>query len=171
MLQNHLSYDAAALKSRLIQRHGSDLGAIVFDAEENRRRAQDARVAELTTTLSALHSEISARCQAAGELRAKSQAQLEAEYARYMKLCDELAKIDAIEQAAFASQSTLALEIQKQIRDIALPRVNEKELQALANYASADSERLRSVDKQLPPLNPPPSELGRINMGVGLQRP
>jgi hypothetical protein len=36
MLAN-MNYDPAALKARLIQRHGTDIGQIVFDAELNRR--------------------------------------------------------------------------------------------------------------------------------------
>jgi hypothetical protein len=171
MLQNHLDYDQGALKKRLTQRHGGDLGSLVFDAEVNRRKAQDALVAELTAELNTLQSEISACCEVAGERRAKSLARLEADYAVYLKLCEEETQLDSIDQAAFASKSARARDIQAQIRDIALPRASEKELQALSNYASADSERLRSVDKKLPPLNTPHSELGRINMNVGLQKP
>jgi hypothetical protein len=37
MLNNSLDNDPAALKARIVQRHGRDLGLIVFAAEVNRR--------------------------------------------------------------------------------------------------------------------------------------
>jgi hypothetical protein len=171
MIQSNPSYDPVALKARLVQRHGSDLGTIVFDAEIIRRGRQDARAAELGAELTTLHAETNALLNVAGERRAKSKAGLEAAYSVYLALCDEDAKADSLAQAEIAPLAARSLDIQEQMRNISQPRVSERELSALALYASADSERLRSVDKKLPPLNAPHSELGRINMNVGLQKP
>jgi hypothetical protein len=172
MLRSNSSYDPVALKARLVQRHGSDLGGIVFAAEIIRRGAQDARAAELTMELDALHAEISALSQAAGERRAKSQLRLEATFAAYKAQCNEDAKLDSAEQAQISPLTARSLDIQQQMRNISLPRIAEHELSELALYASTGSERLRSLGKTVPPLDaPPPSELARINMGVGLQKP
>jgi hypothetical protein len=167
MLQNHPSYDSEALRLRLVQRHGADLGAIVYDAEVNRRCAQDARAVELNNELRALHAEISTLRHAAGERRTKSRETLEAAYAEYRTLCSEEAKIDSIEQAVFASKSALSLEMQKQLRDITLPRITEREMLDFARRTSANAELLRSFDKKLPPLEAPPlSVLAKINLAL-----
>jgi hypothetical protein len=172
MQQSHLEYDSVALRTRLIQRHGTDLGEIVYNAELSRRRTQDARAAELSNELTTLHAEMSALRHAAGQRRAKSEGPLAAAYSAYLELCNTEAQAETAEQAQLAPMNARSIAVQQQMRDISLPRLSERELQNLAIYSSANSERLRSVDKKLPPLDaPPPTALGKINMGVGLQRP
>jgi len=58
MQLQHMNYDATALKARLVQRHGSDVGEMVFNAEVNRRALQDARAAEMNTELAAINVQI-----------------------------------------------------------------------------------------------------------------
>lgn len=172
MQQNHLEYDSATLRARLIQRHGTDLGTIVYDAELSRRQAQDVRASELSNELIAVQAETSALLRAHGERRAKSQEQLAGAYAGYIDTCNETAKLDSFEQATIAPLTARARELQQQMRDIALPRLSERELQNLAVFYSADAAQLRAVGKQLsPPASPPPTALAKINMSVGLQKP
>jgi hypothetical protein len=172
MQNNFLAYDSTALKSRLVTRHGVDLGTFVFDAEVRRRQLQDARAAELSAELTALHLEVSTLSQAAGERRAKSELRLKGVYAAYMTMCDAEAQADAAEQAQISTLTNHGIELQQQMRNISLPRLSERELQDLAVYTSTNSDRLRSVDKQMPPIETPSlTALGRINMSVGLQKP
>jgi len=172
MLPNHVDYDPSHLKARLVQQHGAVLGAIVFDAEFARRQMQDARAAELTAELATLNAEISKLRHAAGERRAKAQVQLTAAYSEYLALCSEDAMIESSEEATIAPLTARSLDLQQQMRDIALPRLSERELQDVALFASTNAERLRASDKKLPPLDAPPlSELARINGSVELQKP
>jgi hypothetical protein len=172
MQQNHLDYDSATLRARLIQRHGTDLGTIVYNAESSRRQAQDARASELTTELLSVQAGTSALLRTHGERRAKSQERLAAAYAGYMEMCTETAKLDSIEQATIAPLTARARELQQQMRDIALPRLSERELQNLAIFYSTDAGQLRAVGKKLaPPASLPLTALAKINMGVGLQKP
>jgi hypothetical protein len=89
-----------------------------------------------------------------------------------MSLCAEDAKTDSAEQATIAPMTARSLDLQQQMRNISLPRVTERELDALARYTSTNAERLRAFDKKMPPVSALPlSELGRVNAGVGLQNP
>jgi hypothetical protein len=172
MLQiQHLDYDPIALKSRHIQRHGTILGTLVADAEESRRQTENVRAAELSNELTILQAKLSALNHAAGELRAKSQARLSVAYTAYMALCAEDAKADSEAQAPIAPLTARSRELQEQMRKITLQRLSERELNNLAIYSSTNSERLRSADKQLPPMEAPPlSALGKINASVGLSK-
>jgi hypothetical protein len=171
MQQNPLDFDSVALKARLVQRHGSDLGMLVYAAEESRRRTQDERYVELSTELTALQANISVLRHAAGEWRAGFQTRLAAAYAGYLALCAEDAKADSEAQAKIAPLAARSRDVQEQMRHISLPRQSERELHDLAVYSSSNSERLRSVDRKFPPLEAPPlSALGKINAGVGLSK-
>jgi hypothetical protein len=171
MLQSNPSYDPVALKRRIVQRYGADLGGLVFDAEVNRRRAQDARAAALTDELAAIDVEISALMSAATARRAKAHAELDTVYAQYLALCASYADADSQDQSAVAPLTARSMQLQQERREILLPRQTEAELEMLAKYSSTDSAFLRALDKKLPPLNTPaPSALEKINMG-GLHNP
>jgi hypothetical protein len=166
MQNDPLAFDVAALKAHHIQRHGTVLGGLVFDAEVNRRRIQDERYAALTAEQKTLQAEISALRLAHGERRAKSQVGMDAAYAGYLALCREAADLDSREQAEVAPLMARNRDLQEEQRAIAIPRLNERELQNLAIYTSTNSAFLRSLDKKLPPdAGPPLDELARINMG------
>jgi hypothetical protein len=172
MQENHPTYDAAALKSRYIAQHGTDLGTLVFDSETNRRRLQDERHTELTIEMALVHTQISDLSSAAGRRQRKMQARLEATYVVYLAECAEAATADSLVQAEIAHLHARSLEIQRQMLTIAEPRSTEEEVRNVAAYNSMNSGLLRSVDKTLPPLAPLPlSDLAKINLGVGLQTP
>jgi hypothetical protein len=171
MLHNHLDYEAAPLKAGLIQRHGSVLGTIVFDAVESCRRAENARDTELRTELTVLHANISALSEAAGERRAKSRARLDVAYAAYLCLCDEDAKADSVDQAQIAPMTARSLTIQGEMRNISQPRINERDLLALASLALTSSELPHNLDKEMPPPNASLSKLAKLNLFANSQKP
>jgi hypothetical protein len=142
-MQQNLHYDPVALKTRLAQRHGSDLGQIIFDAEVNRRRIQDERCAELNAELTAIHNQISERSSAAAQRLKTLQTHLGETYAVYLSECAEAAKVDSMAQAQIAPLSARSLEIQEQLRTLVQPRLTERELQDVAIYNSMNSELKR----------------------------
>jgi hypothetical protein len=83
MQTNPLDYDSAALKTRYIARHGTDIGTLVFDAETNRRRILDERSSALATELSAVMAQLSQRQAAAGQAQAEWQARIGAAFLPY----------------------------------------------------------------------------------------
>jgi hypothetical protein len=167
MLQNP-TYDPVALKARLVQQHGNDLGMLVFAAEESRRRTQDEHHAQLTTELAALQADTSALLRAAGERRAEIQARLEAAHADYLKVGAEYAEAESEAQAQIAPLVARSRDVQEQMRSIALPRLSERDLNDLVVYTSMNAALARSADKKFPPAEAPPqSVLGQINATAG----
>jgi protein subunit release factor A len=140
-----MNYDSAALRSRLIQRHGSDVGEIVFNAELNRRALQDARCAELSAEIARLDIEISTLSYTAGERQKPLQAGLEAIYAQYLKQCEEAATLASLAQAEITPLQNRSIELQQQLRTLVLPRLNEREVSDVAIYNSMSAEMQRKV--------------------------
>jgi len=149
-MQQDMNYDPAALKARLIQRHGHDVGEMVFSAEVNRRALQDVRSAELAAEIASLDIEISALSYAAGERQRPSQAALEATYARYLKQCEEAATAASLAQAEITPLQNRSIELQQQLRTLVQPRLNERELSDLAIYNSMSAS---SADKRPPAMH------------------
>jgi HSP90 family molecular chaperone len=137
--------DHAALKARLFQRHGADVGQMVFDSAMNRFRLEDARHVELVTELTANHAQTSALSKAAGERQQKAQTRIAATYTAYLALLDEEAKTSALEESAIAPLRARSGEIQRAMRTITLPRLNERELQDVSLYNSVNAELLRKA--------------------------
>jgi hypothetical protein len=172
MLEKHLSYDPAALRAAHDQRHGRVLGEIVFNAAVHRRQLEDQRYADLTAELLALQETISAHAQSSSVRRAKSRQALNAEYAAYKTMCEANARLDEAEQSALAPLTARSLEIQTAMRDIALPRVGEREMQELAIRTSTNADLLRNLEKTPSTSEAPPlSTLARINLTAGLHKP
>jgi xylose isomerase len=138
-----MKFDPAALKTRLIQRHGLDVGEMVFNAELNRRALQDSRSAELSAEISAIDVQVSALAQAAGVAQRKLQAGLEATYAQYLKQCDEAAAINSRAQAEITPLQNRSIELQQQLRTLVQPRLTERELSDVAIYNSMTAELQR----------------------------
>jgi hypothetical protein len=142
---DHMKFDAAALKARLIQRHGHDVGDMVFNAELNRRALQDARSAELSAEIASLDIKISALSYAAGERQTPLQAALEATYAKYLKQREEAATAAASAQAEITPLQNRSLELQQQLRTLVQPRLTERELSDVAIYNSMSAEQRRQM--------------------------
>ena len=147
MLDN-MNYDPAALKTRLIQRHGVDVGEMVFNAELNRRTLQDARSAELRTEIAALDVEVSTLAEAAGKAHLKLQTHLEATFAAYLAECANVATVDSLAQAQITPLQNRSIELQQQLRTLVQPRLTERELSDVAIYNSMNAE----AQRQKPPI-------------------
>jgi hypothetical protein len=147
-MQQNMNYDPAALKARLVQRHGSDVGQIVFDAEVNRRGLQDARSAELSAEIAAIDVQISELSRAAGQVNKKLQAGLEATYAVYLKQCDEAAKVASLAQAEITPLQNRSIELQQQLRTLVQPRLTERELSDVSIYNSMSAVMQRKASSR-----------------------
>jgi hypothetical protein len=164
MQQNPLAYDAAALKNRLILRHGTDVGELIFAAETNRRRIADEKSAALGTELAEVMQQLSALQADAGQDQMKRQAEIEAAYQPYLELLEAAAAADVQAQSEIAVLSAKSQSLQSEMRSIVTPRLNEAELQAVAIYNSASATLAREAAKIVPPpYVEPMSELARIN--------
>jgi hypothetical protein len=144
-----MKFDQAALKARLIQRHGHDVGQLVLDAELNRRAIQDARSAELAAEIAALDVQVSELAEAAGIVQKKLSAGLEATYAIYLKQCDDAARINSLAQAQITPLANRSIELQQQLRTLVQPRLTERELIDVALYNSRSAE----MQRKKPPHN------------------
>jgi hypothetical protein len=172
MPENHLTYDQIALRATHDQRHGRVLGEIVFDAAINRRQLEDKRHAELTAELVALQETISVHAQASGARRAESRRALDTKYVAYKTMCEANAKLNEAEQSTLAPLTARSIEVQAEMRGIALPRVGEREMNELAIRTSTSAELLRNLEKKLPPAEAPPlTALAKINLAVALLKP
>jgi hypothetical protein len=141
----NVNYDPAALKARLIQRHGADVAELVFNSEVNRRTIQDARSAELSTEIAAIDVQVSELARAAGRAQKKLQAGLEATYAVYLKQCEEAAKVNSLAQAEITPLQNRSIELQQQLRTLVQPRLTERELSDVAIYNSMSAEMQRKT--------------------------
>jgi xylose isomerase len=140
---DHMKFDAAALKTRLIQRHGVDVGEMVFNAEVNRRAIQDARSTELAAEIAALDVQVSTLAAAAGIVQTKLQAGIEATYTHYLKQCEDAARINSMAQAQITPLQNRSIELQQQLRTLVQPRLTERELSDVAIYNSTTAELQR----------------------------
>jgi hypothetical protein len=138
-MQPNLNIDEAALKKSLYARHGSAVGEIVFAAQVAKRLAENARHADLVAELASIEAEISAHAQAAGQRRAKSQARIEAMYATYMQALAEEATADSLSEAPITQLRERSMNVQQKMRSIAVPRLNEAEMQAVTLYNATHS--------------------------------
>ena len=138
-----MKFDPAALKTRLIQRHGVDVGEMVFKAKLNRRALQDALSAELGTEIAAIEARISTLAESAGNAQRQLQAGLEATYSHYLKRCEEAATINSRAESAITPLQNRSVELQQQLRTLVQPRLTERELSDVAIYNSMAAELQR----------------------------
>jgi len=167
MHPHHLEYDAAALERSLIQKHGSDLGKMVFASESTRRQRENSQCADLQEELKALESRISAMSTAANVALQPLTAERDRHYATYIASCEQVAVSDMDSQSKMSPLRNRTIDIQQLMRAVTCCRSAERELRELSAVESTDAILLARVEKKLPPEAARPlTDLEKINFGI-----
>jgi hypothetical protein len=136
LVRNPLDIDEAALKKSLYAKHGSEVGEMLLVAQVAKRHKQNERHATLVAELASIQADISAHARAAGERRAKSQARIEAMYSVYLAALAEEATADSLAEAPITQLRERSINVQQQMRNIAIPRLNEREMQDVLMHSA-----------------------------------